>query len=180
MIVALIFAAATAATPPAVPPMPVPPIEQRGPDRWPLRPAAITRPQLMPPPIIGSSCAAYMRAVRAVQAKIPDGAPLPQGFAIACKNGKVVSYGSPLRQAEFDRMPNLYHQPSRCGPVGDEITRRIETATRGKRMAAEYAVMRQVDGCGVASPVGYHPNYLTPGAADPQSAKPAGEPARKR
>jgi hypothetical protein len=81
-------------------------------------------------------------------------------------------YVSPPKQAE--PMPNFYSQPAKCGPVGQDIARRIQTATRG-RMAATYAVLRRVDGCSVPTPVGYHPDYLAPGAADPQSAKPAGE-----
>lgn len=115
MFTPLIVAAAMLTAAPAIPPLPVPPLEQRGPDVW----------------------------------------PLPKQAA---------------------PMPNLFHQPSRCGPVGQEITRRIETANAG-RVGAEYTVMRQVDGCGVPSPVGYHPDYLAPGAAD---ARPAGAPARRR
>jgi hypothetical protein len=67
-------------------------------------------------------------------------------------------------------MPNLYNPPARCGPLVDGITRRIRTAT-GRRPGAIYAVNRTVDGCGVPTPIGYHPDYLLPGAADQPSKK---------
>jgi hypothetical protein len=88
-----------------------------------------------------------------------------------------VAYGStqPLateaRPPATERMPNLFHEPARCGATHDEVARRIATATRG-RVRPEYAVMRQVDGCGLRSPVGYHPDYLLPGHADAPRYRP--------
>jgi hypothetical protein len=70
------------------------------------------------------------------------------------------------KQAE--PMPNFYSQPSYCRPVVEQEIARQNVALRGLRQGAEYAVMRQIDGCGVPTPVGYHPATL-PGAADPTS-----------
>jgi hypothetical protein len=84
---------------------------------------------------------------------------------------------TPPRQAE--PMPNFFRQPARCGPAHDGVVRRVRTATAGQ-IGATYAVLRSVDGCGVPTPVGYHPDYLLPGAADPQSLKPAGAPPNRR
>jgi len=78
------------------------------------------------------------------------------------------------RPPATERMPNLFHEPARCGAAHDEVARRIETATRG-RMRPEYAVARQVDGCGLRSPVGYHPDYLLPGHADAPQYRPVAD-----
>jgi hypothetical protein len=75
--------------------------------------------------------------------------------------------GGPLPPTE--RTPNLYREPEGCG----EIQRRVashqrETLRKLGRLPnaiAEYAVLRQVEGCPVAAPVGYHPP-AAPGAAD--------------
>jgi hypothetical protein len=74
----------------------------------------------------------------------------------------------PVKPGEIpntERMPNFYSQPAKCGPMHDEITRRVRTAS-GPQLKPIYAVMRKVDGCGVPTPVGYHPDYLLPGKAD--------------
>ncbi|HEY3950193.1 hypothetical protein [Phenylobacterium sp.] len=72
-------------------------------------------------------------------------------------------------QASVERTPNLYHQPSYCRQVVEREVARQDVALRGLRPAAQYAVLRQLDGCSVPTPVGYHPTYLAPGAADPSS-----------
>jgi hypothetical protein len=78
-------------------------------------------------------------------------------------------------------MPNLFRPPSRCGPLHDEVARRIRTSTAGRSAILQYAVLRTVDGCGVPAPVGYHPDYLAPGAADPQSGpRPEDGPGNRR
>jgi hypothetical protein len=65
-----------------------------------------------------------------------------------------------------ERTPNLYHQPANCAAVVEGELARQQTAFHGQVPAAQYAVERKVDGCGVPTPVGYHPN-AAPGAADP-------------
>jgi hypothetical protein len=65
--------------------------------------------------------------------------------------------------------PNIYRAPVGC----EDIQRRVsedqrETLKKLGRLPpayAEYAVLRQVQGCPVAAPIGYHPPAL-PGAAD--------------
>ncbi|THD57760.1 hypothetical protein [Phenylobacterium sp.] len=61
--------------------------------------------------------------------------------------------------------PNLYHQPAYCHDVVSREVERQKVAFNGQVPAAEYAVMRTLGGCGVPTPVGYHPSYLQPGAA---------------
>lgn len=63
-------------------------------------------------------------------------------------------------------MSNLYHQPAYCGAVVQGELARQRVAFHGDVPAAQYAVERRINGCGVPTPVGYHPN-LAPGAADP-------------
>jgi hypothetical protein len=68
-----------------------------------------------------------------------------------------------------ERTPNLYRPVPGCA----DIERRVsedQQETRKKlgrlpRASLEYAVLRQMDGCPVPAPVGYHPPAL-PGAAD--------------
>lgn len=74
-------------------------------------------------------------------------------------------------------MPNLYNPPARCSELRDQIVRRQLAAMGGRRPAAQYAVLRQVDGCGVPAPVGYHQDYLLPGAAD---VRPGDGPGNRR
>ena len=66
--------------------------------------------------------------------------------------------------------PNLYRQPAVCGePYRQVVERQREELRKLGRLPngiAEYAVLRQVGGCAVPAPVGYHPGYLVPGAAD--------------
>jgi hypothetical protein len=62
-------------------------------------------------------------------------------------------------------MSNLYHQPAYCGAVVQGELARQRVAFHGDVPAAQYAVERRLNGCGVPTPVGYHPN-LAPGAAD--------------
>lgn len=86
-----------------------------------------------------------------------------------------------------ERTPNLYRAP---GPECAEVARRVRQDQRlsfqqlGKLPPghAEYAVLRQVEGCPVPAPVGYHPPAL-PGAADAPPAPPVtreGEPSNRR
>jgi hypothetical protein len=91
-----------------------------------------------------------------------------------------VGAAPPPRLAE--PMPNLFRQPARCGPAHDEVLRRIRASFRD-RPGFQYAVDRAVDGCGVAAPVGYHPDYLLPGQADAPPFRPVDDrppPAGKR
>jgi hypothetical protein len=68
-----------------------------------------------------------------------------------------------------ERTPNLYRPVAGC----EDIQRRVsedqqETLKKLGRLPnaiAQYAVLRQMDGCPVPAPVGYHPPAL-PGAAD--------------
>lgn len=89
-------------------------------------------------------------------------APCPKPYLMAWPHGQ-----DPVLPPQSERTPNFYRQPVRCGPVADEITRRIATASGGRRPAAIYAVDRRVDGCALPTPINYHPDYLLPGAADP-------------
>jgi hypothetical protein len=79
-------------------------------------------------------------------------------------------------------MPNFYGQPAHCGPMYDDVVRRIRTATRGRQGLVQYAVMRMVDSCMVPAPIGYHQDYLAPGAADnpPPPVTREGEPSNRR
>jgi len=70
----------------------------------------------------------------------------------------------------IERTPNLYRPPS---PDCWDIERRVVEDQREQlrklgrlpRAYAEYAVLRQMQGCPVPAPIGYHPPAL-PGAAD--------------
>lgn len=72
-------------------------------------------------------------------------------------------------------MPNFFRQPARCGALHDQIARRQDVALKGHPRYLQYAVLRQVDGCGLSSPVGYHPDYLLPGRADAPQFRPAAD-----
>jgi hypothetical protein len=72
-------------------------------------------------------------------------------------------------------MPNFYSQPARCGPLHDEIVRRVQTAQHGRPAGLHYAVLRKMDGCGLPAPAGYHPDYLLPGHADAPQFRPASD-----
>jgi hypothetical protein len=75
-------------------------------------------------------------------------------------------------------MPNLYAQPAHCRAVVEQEVARQNTAFHGRRPAAQYAVVRQLDGCSVPTPVGYHPS-LDPGVAD-STAKREDAPSNRR
>jgi hypothetical protein len=70
-----------------------------------------------------------------------------------------------------ERTPNLYHQPSYCRTIVEQEVARQDVALKssgrggGLRDGLQYAVFRQLDGCAVPTPVGYHP-AAEPGAAD--------------
>jgi hypothetical protein len=108
----------------------------------------------------GTGCAPAPLQLAADAAQPATPTPCPKPYLMAGPGARAL----PPRT---ERTPNLYRQPARCGPVAEEITRRIETSTAGRRMAATYAVVRTVDGCPVPTPASYHPDYLLPGAADP-------------
>jgi hypothetical protein len=67
-------------------------------------------------------------------------------------------------------MPNLYRPDSNCGDLHRQVVERqkeeLKKLNQLPNGAVQYAVMRSVGGCGVPAPVGYHPGYLLPGAAD--------------
>jgi predicted small lipoprotein YifL len=65
-----------------------------------------------------------------------------------------------------ERTPNLYRQPAHCRAIVDREVARQAVALRGLPPAVQYAVVRNLDGCSVPTPVGYHPGYLLPGEAD--------------
>ncbi|HEX3366137.1 hypothetical protein [Phenylobacterium sp.] len=78
-----------------------------------------------------------------------------------------------------ERTPNLYHQPSYCGPVVEAEVARQQVALKGRLVGGlQYAVFRELNGCSVPTPVGYHPS-LEPGAADP-AAKREDAPSNRR
>ena len=68
------------------------------------------------------------------------------------------------------RTPNIYKEPGGCQDIHREVIERqreeLKKLGRLPNGAAQYAVERSVGGCGVPTPVGYHPGYLLPGAAD--------------
>jgi hypothetical protein len=69
-------------------------------------------------------------------------------------------------------MPNGYQPPA--GPGCKAVQQRVkddqdvyrELLRGGRRPPAIWLVERGVAGCGVPTPMGYHPTYLLPGAAD--------------
>lgn len=73
--------------------------------------------------------------------------------------------------------PNLYRPDRNCGDVHRQVVERqkeeLKKLGQLPNGAVQYAVMRTVGGCGVAAPVGYHPGYLLPGAADRPAPTPA-------
>jgi len=69
-----------------------------------------------------------------------------------------------------ERTPNLYRPPSRdCRDVVRRVSEdQVETLKKLGRLPnaiAQYAVLREMEGCPVPAPMGYHPRAL-PGAAD--------------
>lgn len=78
-----------------------------------------------------------------------------------------------------ERTPNLYHQPSYCGPVVEAEVARQQVALKDRLVGGlQYAVLRELNGCSVPTPVGYHPSP-EPGAADP-TAKREDAPSNRR
>ncbi len=65
---------------------------------------------------------------------------------------------------------NLFRKPVACGDIHRDVVEhqkeQLRKLGRLPNGAAQYAVERTVGGCGVPTPVGYHPDYLLPGAAD--------------
>ena len=90
--------------------------------------------------------------------------------------GEAPTYDHP--KPSTDSM-NRYSQPAWCGPIVEGEIKRQMTALHGHISGAQYAVLRTIDGCGVPTPVGYHPSYVLPGAADPTS-RPEDGPGRRR
>jgi len=73
----------------------------------------------------------------------------------------------------IENTPNLYRQPANCAAIVEGELDRQQVALKGRitpsgtlRSGAEYAVERKLEGCAVPTPVGYHPAYIAPGAAD--------------
>jgi hypothetical protein len=66
--------------------------------------------------------------------------------------------------------PNIYRTPPNCGAIAQQVRERQRESPRklGRLPGGHlhYAVVRQVDGCPVPAPMGYHPDYLLPGQAD--------------
>jgi hypothetical protein len=133
---------------------------------------ATSPPAAKPAERTASGCSTPLQLASDAPTPSPQPAPCPKPYLMAGPGAQ-----APVVPPKSERMPNLFRQPTRCGPVADEIVRRVETATRG-RMGATYAVMRSVDGCGVPTPIRYHPDYLLPGAADPVRRE--GAPADRR
>ncbi len=77
-----------------------------------------------------------------------------------------------------ERTPNLYRAPGpECGPIERKVLEdqkeQLRKLGRLPNGILQYAVLREVGGCAVPAPVGYHPPAL-PGAADnPPNAAPA-------
>lgn len=73
--------------------------------------------------------------------------------------------------------PNVYRAPSRCGDVHRQVVERqreqLQPLGRLPRAGGMYAVMRTVNGCQVPTPMGYHPDYLMPGAVDAPEFRPS-------
>lgn len=138
--------------------------------------AAVAPPPAEPPGqrVAGSGCSAAPLQLAANAPQPSQPAPCPKPYLMSGPGPEASAL--PPRS---ERTPNLYRQPTRCGPVADAITRRIETSTSGRRPTAIYAVVRTVDGCGVPTPISYHPDYLLPGAADP-AVRREGAPADRR
>jgi hypothetical protein len=88
---------------------------------------------------------------------------------------QVVAAAPPIAE----RTPNLYSQPAHCPAIVAGELERQKVAFRGQPPGAQYAVERRLDGCGVPTPIGYHPPYLLPGAADPTSKR-GDAPANRR
>jgi hypothetical protein len=69
----------------------------------------------------------------------------------------------------IERTPNLYHPVPGCADIQRRVSEdQQESLKKLGRLpdgVAQYAVLRQMQGCPVPAPVGYHPPAL-PGAAD--------------
>ena len=65
---------------------------------------------------------------------------------------------------------NIYRAPPGCADIQRQVVERqreeLRKLGRLPRASAIYAVERSVGGCPVPTPMGYHPGYLLPGAAD--------------
>jgi len=79
--------------------------------------------------------------------------------------------------------PNIYREPAGCEDIHRQVVERqgeqLKKLGRLPNGVAQYAVERRVGGCSVPTPVGYHPDYLLPGAADPPARREDG-PSNKR
>ena len=82
-----------------------------------------------------------------------------------------------------ERTPNLYRPPSRdCRDierrVSEDQQESLKKLGRLPNAIAQYAVLRQMEGCPVPAPMGYHPP-ASPGAADAPAMR-AGAPSNRR
>ena len=92
-----------------------------------------------------------------------------------------------IRPPVAERTPNLYRGPGpECAPIERKVLEdqkeQFRKLGRLPNGFAQYAVLRQVDGCTVPAPIGYHPPAL-PGAADVPPAPAVtreGEPSNRR
>jgi hypothetical protein len=122
------------------------------------------------PPANAPNCAEAQQALKALNDLRPNAAAGGPRYQVSCQNGKAVRI---LRFPGLDgfgaEKENIYRPAVGC----EDIQRRIaehqrETLKKLDRLPPayrEYAVLRQLGGCPVPAPVGYHPPAL-PGAAD--------------
>jgi hypothetical protein len=107
--------------------------------------------------------------ISAMNAGRAAGSP-PLSVHLVCQDDHATSINQADPPKQTERTPNFYTQPSYCRSVVENEVARQKTALHGLRSAAQYAVLRQREGCTVPAPVGYHPD-LAPGAADPTSKR---------
>lgn len=79
---------------------------------------------------------------------------------------------------------NVYRLPSHCADIQRRVAERQKEPFRqlGRLPPARamYAVMRKIDGCPIAAPMGYRQDYLLPGAADAPEFRREDAPADRR
>ena len=65
---------------------------------------------------------------------------------------------------------NVYTPRPYCGDLQQRVVARqreeLKKLGRLPNAGRQYAVLRQVEGCPIPAPMGYHPGYVLPGAAD--------------
>jgi hypothetical protein len=137
--------------------------------------AILAPPTIPPPPVItpGMSCYDAGAKLRKYRQFLPEGIEPPRGPIYGCYGGKVVSVtpvnpNVPEFDAGFVIGPGA--EPERCRIVQQQVKNDqdvyLERLRGGRRPPAIWLVERKVAGCGVPTPMGYHPTYVLPGAAD--------------